>query len=138
MPKLTLGSAAPLCLSPRGDVVDGEEDHAPRLVLPGHRARVQQHGLGPDAAPVVLYLELLKPDVFLEHLRERLPQRRDVPLAVSQFVDEVLGGLLGRDLEGLIERAAGPRDAQANEDRQNAHDPPERDLCGSGKLAREH
>src|SRR5216117_733924 len=54
----------------------------------------------------------MKLDVFLDHLRERLPQRRDVPLAVPQLVDEVLYGLLRRDPEGLIERAAGPRDAQ--------------------------
>ena len=34
----------------------------------------------------VLHAELMKPDVLLEHLRERLPQRREAPPPVSHFV----------------------------------------------------
>src|SRR2546427_3397856 len=106
------GPQFPFCLLPRGDVVDGEEDQAPRLMLRLHRARVQEHRLGFDAGGVVLQPELAKPDVLLEHLRERFPQCWEAPPAVSHFVDEMGDRLLGRELERLVEQPAGPRDTQ--------------------------
>ena len=86
-----------------------------RLQLAG----VEQHHPAADGREGVLQLEVVEDGALGDDVLEQGPQGGDVPLAVAQLVDEAVLGLLGGDVEGLVEGAVGGPDAQGGvEDQQ--------------------
>ena len=103
---------------PLGHVFHGQDQQlavVARLQLAG----VEQHHPAADDREGVLQLEVVEDGALGDDVLEQGPQVGDVPLAVAQLVDEAVLGLLGRDVERLIEGAVGGPDAQGGvEDQQ--------------------
>ena len=78
-----------------------------RLELAG----VEQHHPTPDSRERMLELEVVEDRALGDDILEKRPQVGDIPLAVAQLIDQAVFGLLGRDLEGLIEGIVGGPDA---------------------------
>ena len=102
----------------RGHVLHGQDQQlavVARLELAG----VEQHHPAADDREGVLELEVVEDGALGDDVLEQGPQVGDVPLAVAQLVDEAALGLLGRDVERLVEGAVGGPDAQRGvEDQQ--------------------
>ena len=82
-------------------------------------AGVKQHHAAADSREGVLELKVLEHGAFGNDVLEQCPQVGDVPLAISQLVDEAALTLPGRDVERLVELAVGGPDAQRGvEDKQ--------------------
>ena len=95
----------------RGHVFHSQHQQLPvmaRLKLAG----VEQHHAAPDDREGVLQLEVVEDGTRRNDVFEECPQGGNVPLAVAQFVNEVVLRLFGRDLKRLIEGAVGASDAQ--------------------------
>src|SRR5437763_5571160 len=75
-------------------------------------AGVEQHHATPDDREGMLQLEIVKDGPRGNNIFEKCAQSRNVPLAVTQLVNEAVLGLVGRDVKSLIEGAVGASDTQ--------------------------
>src|SRR5919109_5290408 len=75
-------------------------------------AGIQEHRPQPEALKLVFDLEVLKLAVLWQYLFQQCPQSGNIPLAVSQFIDELVLGLFRGDLECVIESPIGRPYAQ--------------------------
>ena len=75
-------------------------------------AGVEQHHPAADHRERVVEFEVLEDGTFGNDVLEQRPQVRDVPLAVSQLVDEAAFGLPGGDVERLVKGAVGGLDTE--------------------------
>jgi hypothetical protein len=73
---------------------------------------VEDHPSPADALEVVGHFEVAEGGLLREDVFEERPELRDVPLAVTQFVEESPRSLLGCDAEAGVERAIGLPDAE--------------------------
>ncbi|HEX8244749.1 MAG TPA: hypothetical protein VF541_14680 [Longimicrobium sp.] len=129
---------------PLGHVLHAEQ-HQGAFVQGGlDAARVHDHGAPADAAEVVRDLELLHRHAVVDHLFQHRRQLGDAPAAAGHLVQMHPLGVLGRCVEGLVERAAGGAHAQFSVEHQqgladglhDAFEERERTKHGQGKLSR--
>ncbi len=100
----------------------------------GHLPGVQPHRPGSDGGKDVLHLEIMQRAGVGEDLAQPRLQRRNIPGAIIQLIEELSQHVLGRRGEGEIERTAGGNHAQiVVEDEQRL---PDRVHNGFGKCAR--
>ena len=75
-------------------------------------ACIEQHHSAANHREGVLELEIVEDRALGDNVFQQCSQVGDVPLAVTQLVDQTALGLRERDVEGLIEGAVGGLDAQ--------------------------
>ena len=97
---------AVLDLAALGDILDGEEDYQFLPRNPLDLAGVQQHDAAADGREVVLDLVIVERRLLRQDRFKQLPQLGDVPLLVSEIVDELADRFLGLHLEEIVERSA--------------------------------
>src|SRR5579884_727006 len=95
-------------------VLDGEQN--PILVIDA--AGIEHHHLMPDLLEVVLYFEIVEGAVRRKNMFQELTQTGDVPLIVSQLVNETSDGGLGTHVEGGVEALVAELDAQVTIEHQ--------------------
>ena len=86
-----------------GDVLDGQEDQV-IFAFGGKAAGTEHHRFPADVLEVVFHRPIVERAVAGDDLLEQRLQCRDVPLPVSQVVDESAFRLGGCDLKGPVER----------------------------------
>src|SRR6185436_11787192 len=89
------------------DVVDAEENALRRAIGVIKPAGVQEHGAGANALQMVSHFEIVERGISWEDLLEQLAQRRNVPLAIAEFVDEAALRFGGSGAEGLVKGGVG-------------------------------
>ncbi len=102
----------PFDRTPFGDVRERQQDRHHGAGLVDDLAGVQQHDPAPDARKDMVDLEVIHGGAVGKDGLQQQPQRRDVPLAIAQVVEQAALGLAGNDLEGLVERTAGRQHAK--------------------------
>ena len=85
-------------------VLDRQKNEAARA---GNSAGVEQHDARPDAAEVVLNLDIGHPFLAWEHILQGAPEGRKIPLTVAQFIEEPAFGLGGQQVERIVEGGVG-------------------------------
>ena len=80
---------------PGRDVLDGEQDQFFRGALLPDAPGVQQHNALADGGELVLHPVILKRGFLGQDLFQQRSQLRDIPLVVSQFIDEAVARLFG-------------------------------------------
>ena len=95
-----------------GDIREGEKDRPVRTVFVDNLSGVQDHGSAAEIGKIMLDLEIVHRDLLGDDGFQQDPQGRDVPLAVSQRVQQAPLGLFGVDLERSVERDAGRQHAK--------------------------
>jgi hypothetical protein len=82
-------------------------------------ASIEEHHPAPDHREGVVKFEILEDGAFGNDVFQQGPQVGDIPLAVTQLIDQAALGLLVRNVKGLVEGAVGGSDAQGGiEDQQ--------------------
>ena len=84
-----------------------------------HAVRIQQHGTRAQIEEIMLYLEIINAGVLFCDLSQQLPQLRDIPLPVPEFVNQIALSVLFGDLELAIKRAVRDRYSQIVIQNQN-------------------
>src|SRR5579871_2961262 len=95
-----------------GDVFHAEQNGGAGTSLVKHLAGIQAHRTVAELGKFMLDLIVLHRALFRDDLLQKYAQFRDVPLPVSQRVEKSLLGVLGRNVEYGIKRAARGDDAQ--------------------------
>ena len=96
----------------RGDIRDAEQDGPVGAFPVEQLAGIEAHRALAEAGKFMLDLIALHHAVLGNDLFQEHAELRDVPLAVAQRIEQPTLGVLGADLEGQIERAAGGDHAQ--------------------------
>jgi len=89
-----------------GDVAESQEDGRIGTVVVNHLAGIEQHRLAAKTGEIMFDLEPVHRGPFGDDRFEQQPERRNVPLAVPQIVEQAAVGLFGIDLEGRVKGAA--------------------------------
>src|SRR5438105_11136628 len=83
-------------------VLDRQKNEAARA---GNSGGVEQHDARPDAAEVVLNLDIGHPFLAWEHILQGAPEGRKIPLTVAQFIEEPAFGLGRQQIKRIAERS---------------------------------
>ena len=77
-----------LRLAPLADILDGKQERRMRVGLGDNRPRIEQHGATANLGELVFDLEGLKHRFLRDDFPQQRPQRRNVPLAIAQCVEQ--------------------------------------------------
>src|SRR2546423_15656338 len=91
------------CILSIGSVLDNQDDSVRMAFVGLHASRVEQHGAAADCFKVVSDFEVFKPILFGQNFFKQLAQFWNVPLTVSQVINEAALSLDWIDLKNLVE-----------------------------------
>ena len=101
----------PLRPPPFRHVFNGENQKL-GVVAGTQPAGVQQHGFRPDSGKVMGDFKVIKNRLLRNNIFKQRPQGRNIPLAVAEFVDQLVFGFAGGNVKSLVKRAVGGADAK--------------------------
>src|ERR1700741_5418593 len=77
-------------------------------------ASIEQHHPAANRWEGVIEFKVVEDGAFGDDVFKQCPQVGDVPLTITQFINETALGLYGRNVECLVKRAIGGLDAQCS------------------------
>ena len=92
------------------DILDGQQDRTVMVAGAENLACIDQHRAPADGREIVLDLEPFDRGAMWDHAFQQGAQRRNIPLPVSEVVNETALGLVGAGAKRLVKGAVGRGD----------------------------